>query len=216
MHNGVAAVGGKAQRFRWATCKGWDRWRVTGKRRRWRRGPQGGEDIYLAVSNRAIKLSHCGSSVGRGLVGRPRGQAYQERDATTVSSTERAKERNIERGWSTKTRGKGWVATRESSLTIAACFRRILSNGIPWNSLTILLLSLSLSFSPTPLFPSPSPSFSTSKHSLRKAASFLSSVPVALPFLQSPLHSSPFEPPLDSQILQFQPCRHYGTSTTKW
>lgn len=62
-------------------------------------GHGGGGDIYLAVSNRAIKLSHCGSSVGRGLVRRSRGQAYQERDATTVSSAERAKERNIERGW---------------------------------------------------------------------------------------------------------------------
>lgn len=31
--------------------------------------------IYLTVSDRAIKLSHCGSDVGRGLVSQSRGQA---------------------------------------------------------------------------------------------------------------------------------------------
>lgn len=64
----------------------------------------GGLKIYrTVVYDRAIKLSQCGSGVGRGLVSRSVRLTRLVRAASTVSSAERAKERNIERGWLTGT-----------------------------------------------------------------------------------------------------------------
>lgn len=80
------------------------------------------------------------------------------------------------------------MATRESSLTIAACFRRILLS-LQWHSMALSNNSASISLSLTSLFPSPSPPPSFSKYYLHKSAS--SCPPFLSLFLSSNLHSIP-------------------------
>lgn len=182
--------------------------------------------ICLSVSDRAIKLSHCGSGVGRGVVSQSRGWLVTGRDyCQQGGKSEREKHRkgvvdgDAKRG---DVSGYQRIVAYDRSLFPS---NPSLSNGIPWYSLTISSLSLSFPLTLTasvilpprayPTSPPPFPSLSTSRCFLHKPASFLSSI-LCRSFSQSPLHSSLLEPPLDSQILQFQPCRHYGTSTTKW
>lgn len=96
MPNGVATV-----EWRSATISlgvmgvgqvgGGERWKDSGKRTR-RRQTKDGEDTPT-VSDRAIKLSHCGSGVGTGSVSRA---TDWEQNTTTVSGTR--KEKGKEKG----------------------------------------------------------------------------------------------------------------------
>jgi len=169
----------------------------------------------------SIKLSHCGSDVGTDLVSR------STRSRTTVSG-ERDRKRERERGGEGRGGGRCEVATwlpenhRLRSQLVSVDLPS--ANSIPRHSPTILPPCLPL----PPLFLSRSrarpqrsltritpyrPSFLVVSRCLPPPAS-PARPPLSLFPPQSPLHSALLSsPPLDSQILQFQPCRRYCGGT---
>lgn len=154
--------------------------------------------ICLSVSDRAIKLSHCGSGVGRGVVSQSRGWLVTGRDyCQQGGKSEREKHRkgvvdgDAKRG---DVSGYQRIVAYDRSLFPS---NPSLSNGIPWHSLTISSLSLSfpLTLTASVILPGRTPLLLLHSHLFpRPGASYISlppSCPLFSVALSPNLHSIP-------------------------